>query len=183
VSVITLAEPAATSAPYGTDGVGPIFASVLVGARAGADWAWTRLYRALAPRVLAYLRASGIPTAEAALGDVFARAAAQIDEFDGLERAFNVWVFTIAHGLVVEERRRDEPVILDGHHIAAEARLTAELLDAEQRDVLLLAVCGDLSPLEIASVVDRPVSAVKALERKAYDQLRTRLPAVGSEEP
>ena len=185
MSVITLAEPIpdTSAAPYGTVGVGPMFASVLVGARAGADWAWTLLYRSLAPRVLAYLRANGIGTAEAALGDVFARAAAELDGFDGDERALQVWVFTIAHAVVVEECERADVFVLTGHNIAAEARLAAEILDPAQRDVVLLAVCADLSPLEIAGVVDRPISAVAALERKAYEQLRVQLPLVGSEAP
>lgn len=179
MSVIRLAQ-AAPTAPYDGAEVGAIFDSVLVGARAGADWAWTLLYRSLAPRVLIYLRANGIATAEAAVGDVFAQAAADLSDFHGDERAFATWVFTKAHALVVEERvQHDGLAIFSGHPVAPEARLAADVLDPEQRDVVLLAVCGHLSPVEIAGVVDRPIWAVKALERKAYGQLRTRLISEG----
>ena len=182
MSVFTLAEPVPDTASYGTHDVGPIFASVLVGARAGADWAWTLLYRSLAPRVLAYLRANGIATADAALGDVFARAAEQLDDFDGDARAFQVWMFTIAHELVEAERGRDDaPTVMAGQHVPAEARLAAEILKPEQRDVILLASVGGQSPLEIASVLDRPLSAVRSLERKAHDQLRIGLPLTGAD--
>lgn len=77
-------------------GVGTEFSAVAVAARAGADWAWTRLYRALAPPVLAYLEAHGAPDAEASLGVVFCHLADALDEFDGDEGAFRVLAFHAA---------------------------------------------------------------------------------------
>lgn len=70
-----------------TTGVGADFAAVLTGARAGADWAWTRLYRALAAPVLAYLEAHDAPDAETSLGAVFWRLADELPHFDGDEAA------------------------------------------------------------------------------------------------
>lgn len=60
--------------------------------------------------------------------------------------------------------------VMSPHALAALARLTPE-----QRDVVLLRVFADMSTREVAAVVDRPVSAVKALQRRAYAQLRKEL--------
>lgn len=66
-----------------TTGVGADFSAVLIGARAGADWAWTRLYRVLAPPVLAYLEAHDAPDAETTLGAVFWQLAQRLDGSEG----------------------------------------------------------------------------------------------------
>lgn len=79
-----------------TTGVGADFAAVLVAADAGADWAWTRLYRALAAPVLAYLRAHDAPDAETSLGAVFRRLAGDLPEFTGDEAALRHKALRIA---------------------------------------------------------------------------------------
>src|SRR5947208_331656 len=47
------------------------FESLLTAARAGAEWAWTSLYRGLAPGVLGLARARGARDPEGLLGEVF----------------------------------------------------------------------------------------------------------------
>ncbi len=169
------------------------FESVLAAAQAGAEWAWTLLYRAVAGKVLGYLRVNGARDAEDLLGDVFLQVARNIGTFEGDEAAFRSWVFMVAHHRIVDERRRwrrrpattvaDVPDSIGGSSedeamsglTTAEVLETLSVLTPEQRDVVLLRVFADLSLDEVSVVVDRPVSAVKALQRRAYARLRKKI--------
>lgn len=120
-----------------TSGVGADFSAVLIGARAGADWAWTRLYRTLASPVLAYLEAHDAPDAETTLGAVFWQLAERLDGFDGDEAALRHTALRIARqeldgwARVFGTRERSAPTItrleglpavpleLESRHVAA----------------------------------------------------------------
>lgn len=169
------------------------FASVLAAAQAGAEWAWALLYRAVAGKVLGYLRANGAKDPEDLLGEVFLQVARNIGTFEGDEQDFRSWVFVIAHHRIVDERRRrrrrpatavaEVPDHVGGSSedeamaalSSAEVRQTLSVLTPEQRDVVLLRVFADLSLEDVSVVVDRPVSAVKALQRRAYARLRKKI--------
>ena len=118
-------------------GVGGDFAAVLTGARAGADWAWTRVYRALAAPVLAYLRAHDAPDAETTVGAVFWRLAQDLPAFDGDEAALREHTLRIARdeldgwAWMFDGRRGRSPVVtrLEG--------LPAVALDLERRHVAM----------------------------------------------
>ena len=81
------------------------FTSLLESARQGREAAWQELYNGLAPVVLGYLRANGAPDPEAVLSEVFLQVARDITTFDGEERGFRSWVFTIAHHRLIDARR------------------------------------------------------------------------------
>ena len=181
-------------ADAGSAPLGPAFAPVLVAAQAGADWAWTSLYRAVAPSVRGYLAANGSDDPDNLLGEVFLQLARHIATFEGDESAFRGWVFTIARNRLRDEhrRRRRRPVELvpdvpdvPGHDDISGSVLTREalaLLDSltpEQRDVILLRVFADLSLDEVARIVGRPVGAVKSLQHRGLAALRKKL----SEQP
>ena len=76
--------------------LGPSFHSVLIAARAGGEWAWTRIYDDLAPVITGYLRARGAGEPEDLLGEVFLQAVRNLSSFDGDEGNFRSWIFTIA---------------------------------------------------------------------------------------
>lgn len=179
-------------------------AEVLRAAQVGAGWAFERIYGQLAPVVHGYLRAQGAEDPEGAVDDVFLRAFRGLDRFTGEPPAFRSWLFTIAHHLVVDQRRfasrRPRPVVLDrfpdvaGGNAEDEAvrrvtleRLTAQLalLTVEQRDVLLLRFVADLSLEEIAEAQGRTVGSVKALQHRAIEAVRRHLDELGeiSSEP
>ncbi|HEY3019439.1 MAG TPA: sigma factor, partial [Solirubrobacteraceae bacterium] len=82
------------------------FDNVLQAARAGAEWAWERLYGALAPKVAGYLRANGAADPEDLTGEVFLQVVRGLERFSGDEHAFGAWVFTIAHRRLVDDLRR-----------------------------------------------------------------------------
>jgi len=70
------------------------YASVIQAALSGAEWAWTALYRDLAPRILRYLRAHGAREPEDVLGEVFVLIVRNLPRFEGGGREFRAWAFT-----------------------------------------------------------------------------------------
>lgn len=173
------------------------FASVLSAARAGADWAWSRLYADLAPGVLGYLRARGAADAEDLLGETFLQVVRGLEGFDGTESGFRSWVFTIAHRRLVDDRRRrgrrpvhpadDDvlegqlPPVAGGEHealaVLGTERVLALLatLTEEQRAALALRFVAGLSLPEVAAVLGRTDNATKALQRRGLRALRRTL--------
>ena len=173
------------------------FAAVLEAARAGADWAWSRLYADLSGPVLGYLRMRGAVESEDLLGEVFVQVARNAGSFEGDYPAFRSWVFTVAHHRLVDERRyrARRPVVpgeisdaargLGDTEAEALARLATDevvallgTLTPEQRDVLLLRFVGDMSVDEVARIVGRRPGAVKALQRRGLESLRRSLSPV-----
>jgi RNA polymerase sigma-70 factor (ECF subfamily) len=167
---------------------------VVAAARHGEGWAFERLYEALSPVVLGYLRSQGCADAEGAVSEVFLRVFRKLGDFEGTEAQLRSWVFTIAHNLLVDQRRMlsgrraDQPLHdrleLPGGDVEDDAmtrmaegraRQLLDLLPRDQRDVLLLRVVADLSLEEAAVAMDRTVGAVKALQHRALASLRRRL--------
>lgn len=173
--------------------IGQAFAQVLSAARLGEEWAWTCLYRDVAPVVLRFLRARGAPDPEDLLGDVFVRVVRKIGTFDGVEEEFRAWVFTIARNRLVDRRRQESrrPVECEADlipevsaapddtegEVAARlgderVRKALERLTPDQRDVLLLRIIADLPIEEVATVLGKPTSAVKSLQHRGLAALR-----------
>ncbi|MBN2114830.1 MAG: sigma-70 family RNA polymerase sigma factor [Acidimicrobiia bacterium] len=175
------------------------FTPLLEAARAGAEWAWSRLYADLSGPVLGYLRTRGSAEPEDQLGEVFVQVARNAASFEGDYPAFRSWVFTIAYHRLVDERRyrARRPVTPgeipdtargtgDAEAEALAGLATAEVvallgtLTPEQRDVLLLRIVGDLSLEEVARIMGRRPGAVKALQRRGLEALRRTLAPVSS---
>lgn len=174
------------------------FTSQLTAARAGADWAWERLYRSVAPSVTGYLRARGAAEPEDLTGEVFLQVVRDLQRFEGGEREFRAWVLTIAHRRLVDDFRRRgrrpvDPASEDVLVAAAgtggdaavdvlerldEARVRAAIdeLPADQRSVLLLRILGDMTIEEIARTVGKRPGAVKALQRRALRRIEKAYP-------
>lgn len=198
--VVAWARGPATMAAVGPDDP---FDDVLLAARAGAEWAWTRLYEALAPKVVGYMRAHGAADPEDLAGEVFLQAVGGLAGFIGGEREFRAWLFTIAHRRLVDDlrRRRRRPADASSadvvEHAAgaggdvareAEARMSDAALRAaidelptDQRTVMLLRIIGDLTIEEIARAVGKRPGAVKALQRRALIRLERAYPFDASE--
>jgi RNA polymerase sigma factor (sigma-70 family) len=174
------------------DRIGLDFDSVLQAGRSGAPWALERLYQALSPAVLGYLRVQGAADPEDLTNEVFLGVLRRIASFDGTEDEFRSWVFTIAHSRVIDERRRSDrrPKLgVDGEEVGDPAggdvehdalqRLSSqrvqalcEGLAADQRDVLLLRLMAGLTIEAIAETLGKSEGAVKALQRRGLANLR-----------
>ena len=169
------------------------FDSVLVAARAGADWAWARIYADLAPAVVGYLRGHGAADPEDLAGETFLQIVRNLPRFEGDERAFRAWAFTIAHRRLIDDRRARgrrpvTPTDSDalegaagaGGDVADEAlarvgdarvRTAIDALPEDQRAVLLLRILGDMTVEEVATAVGKRPGAVKALQRRALRRI------------
>ena len=172
------------------------FAAVLKAARSGEEWAWGVVYAELAPRLLGYLRAQRAQQPEDLLGEVMLQIVRDLQSFDGSEREFRAWAFTIAHHRLLDERRRSarrpaepmpasqmEPLgpLGDAEEDAFRA-LSAERvgrllsrLSKDQQNVILLRVLGDLTCEQVAHVVGKAPGAVKALQRRGLEAIRREL--------
>lgn len=167
---------------------------MLAAAQADAPWAYRRLFEWLARPVAGYLRGQGTADPDGLANDVFLRVFTKLGTFEGSEERFRSWVFTIAHNLLVDDRRQAarRPEIagrpLEEHQWAgsteaeALARLGAERverllqeLSADQRDVLLLRIVADLTVEQVAEALGKAPGAVKQLQRRGLAALRRHL--------
>jgi len=146
--------------------------------------------------VIGYLRGNRVNAAEDVAGDVFVSLVQGLGAFSGTEQQFRSWLLTITHRRMVDhvrrQVRRPEPVPLE----AADEQQTPtlerealtnlacrELADAMdelselQREAMMLRALADLTVPEIARVMDKPESAVKALLRRATANLTKALKA------
>jgi RNA polymerase sigma-70 factor, ECF subfamily len=171
--------------------IGQGFDEVIVAARGGREWALEALYRDLAPSVLAYLRTQGAADPEDLTSEVFVGLIRNLRRFEGDERHFRAWVFSIAHRRLLDQyrwRSRREEQLMDprdlarllalrsrgdveeeafervGSRWAVEALFT---LSSDQRAVLLLRVIADLPIAQVAQVLGKSVGAVKSLQSRA----------------
>ena len=176
-------------------GLGEQFTDVLGAARAGAPWALERLYREFHPPVFAFLRARAPAEAEDLASDVFVAVAEGLSRFEGDEDGFRSWLFTITYRQVGQlrrrmGRRRTDPVPVEdvdervppgnAEHDAMAAIGTQEALDLiatlppAQGEVLLLRVVADLPVDEVAKIVGKRPTAVRALQHRAVVGLARR---------
>ena len=186
-------------------GVGRRFAAgfddVLEQAQAGSERAWEHLYAQFAPPVRAYVAMRGAADPDDLVGETFVQIARNLARFEGAEQEFRSWLFMIAHNRVIDERRRagrrptfpvaehDEAgggLLMPSGDVEAEAldalglervRALLAILTADQAAVLLLRFVGDLTLEEIATVLGRPIGAVKQLQRRALRSLKRSLVA------
>lgn len=174
------------------------FDDVLLAARAGAEWAWTRIYNELAAKVAGYLRGNGAADPEDLTGEVFLQVVRGLAGFNGDWRDFRAWTFTIAHRRLIDELRRlgrrpadlagvdaiEQAAGLGGDvHEEAEKRMAhaavraaIDDLPADQRAVMLLRIIGDLTIEDIGRALDKRPGAVKALQRRALLRLEGAYP-------
>jgi RNA polymerase sigma-70 factor, ECF subfamily len=171
------------------------FASVLVAAKDGEEWAWQLLFRRFAGPVTGYLAGRGSPDPEDIAGETLLQMARNIQSFDGDEDAFRSWVFVIAHRRMIDARRASSrrPVLRpldttsdrtsanDTEGDAIDSLLSPEMEEAlasltdTQREVLLLRTVADLSLEEVAEIMGKRIGAIKGLQRRGLTALRNRL--------
>ena len=175
--------------------LGEQFSDVLAAARAGASWALERLYREFHPSVLSFLRARAPAEAEDLASEVFIAVAEGLGRFEGDEEGFRSWLFTITYRQVGQMRRRmgrrrTDPFPSDevGERVPpgdAESDAMAVIstqqaleliatLPPAQGEVLLLRVVADLSVDEVARIVGKRPTAVRALQHRAIVGLARR---------
>jgi RNA polymerase sigma-70 factor (ECF subfamily) len=177
------------------------FQGRLVAAREGSESALTELYRALYPRIVAYLRAVEPADGDDLACDTWLDVARGLARFRGDERALRAWAFTIAKRRVSDLRRRrvrkrfvpTPPDLLAeaGGVGDAEEEAFASLgtdwafalitwsLPRDQAEVVLLGVLGDLGTNEVARIVGKRPGTVRVMQHRALRRLARVLEAQG----
>jgi len=176
--------------------LGQSFPEVLAAARTGTEWAWTALYRDLAPLVLGYLRSRGAREPEDLTGEVFLQIARDLPSFAGGESQFRSWALVIAHHRLIDERRYrsrhpadpapEETILARAatgdveeealHGLATErVRRMLDGLTEDQRAVLMLRIVAGLTVEEVARIVAKRPNSVKALQRRGLAALKEAL--------
>ena len=186
--------------PVATTDYSREFEPQLEAAREGSEPAWGAIYARLAPQVLGYLRASGAIEPEDTLSEVFLQVARDLPRFEGGERDFRAWAFTIAHHRLIDARRaaarrpadpvdevpeRETAPVADAADEALARigrdeilRVLAQLTP-DQRSVLLLRLLGELTVDEVAAALSKRPGAVKALQRRGLAAVRRELSRQG----
>lgn len=170
-----------------------VFEDLLAAARAGGEWAWSRLYDKYSPRLLAYARGRGAVEPEDLVGEVFLQIVRDIASFEGAESEFRRWIFTITRHRIIDDHRRrqrrpfDPSVPADMSEFGATGDAEAEAVELlterevldllarltpDQRDVLILRIHADLTIDQIAKVMGRKPGAIKALQRRGLGRLK-----------
>jgi len=171
------------------------FGSTLVAAQNGAAWAFTSLWNEYAPAVAAFLRARGSREADDFTSEVFLAVFDSISTFRGGQAEFRSFVFSIAYRRLVDELRmrarrgthdewspetdaRRSPSAEDEAHSRLGEERALSLLDIlppDQRDVMVLRIVADLTVEQVAAVLGKREGAVKALQRRALENLRKKV--------
>jgi len=137
--------------------------------------------------------------AEDVVQDVFVRVIERRRSLQAI-RDMRVWLIRIAWNLALDRRRRIRPEQMDenfaetlaasavsaGERLEQAQRMSAVLREMErlpktERQVLLLSAIEELGTAEMAQVLGRSESAVRALLFRARTRLRERLEARGGE--
>jgi len=172
-----------------------VFQRRLAAAVDGEQWAFGELYEEYARRVKAFAVSRKAADADGVANDVMLRVFQNIAGFEGSEDKFVSWVFTIARNRLIDLHRAAQrrPQLSDAdpsedHDAVPSAEITAmehfgtdgvlSLLDEltdDQRDVIVLRMLEDQSLEAVGEVLEKPVTAVKALQRRALKQLEKKI--------
>ncbi len=171
----------------------------LAAAVAGEQWAFTELYETYARRLKAFAMSRRAADADGVANDVMLRVFQNLATFEGSEAKFVSWIFTIARNRLIDLHRAaqrrpqlvdEEPALDAGSTPSAEETavdrlggsdvlsLLDELTD-DQRDVIVMRMINDQSLEAVSEVLGKPVTAVKALQRRALKQLQKKILARG----
>ncbi len=173
------------------------FDDVLVSARAGDELAFASLWRWLNPPLVRWLTVVAPWNGEDVASEVWLSVSRGLASFEGGERQFRGWVFTIARRRAVDwaRRRRRQPPLaaLDGIDVVdpmaassatveAETALDAALamlrtLTVAQREVVALRVIVGMTVRETAAVVSKSEAAVRVLCHRGLRALAQQLDA------
>ena len=172
----------------------------VLAAQAGRPWALRAVYEELAPRIHGYLRARGASEPEDLTSEVFLTVFSCLATVTGGAAGLRTLAFSVAHARLVDDlrrrSRRGDAVPYESWHDqrttastedeavdrlrTAEVRTLLERLPADQRDVLLMRVVGDLSVEDTARAIGRSAGAVKQLQRRGLLALRGWVQELGS---
>ena len=148
----------------------PSVAFLVDAAKAGSSLAFEHLYRAMAGQVSSYLRWHRASDPDGLTNDVFLQVYRNLSGFQGDEKNFRSWVFTIAHHRMIDDRRRTSRQPRFETDPAPEEHLsTGDVEEGEGKAPLEAGDLGlrqlDVDLHDAAAVGAYPVRSVEVLDR------------------
>ncbi len=156
--------------------------------------AWAEIYRRHAQQVFAYIyyRLGDHDVAEDLTADVFVRALAGIKGYSYRGTPLLAWLYRISHNVTVDHRKSaakrsqhqstdaagdieqhpQHPQGLQALDDRRDMMAAIRQLTEDQQQVIILRFYHGLSNADVAKVVGKPESAVKALQGRALRSLR-----------
>jgi RNA polymerase sigma-70 factor, ECF subfamily len=171
------------------------FAHDLAAAQQGDEAAFERLWRAVNPGLVRYLRVTARPAAEDIAAETWLQIIRSLASFRGDEGPFRAWVFTIARNKVIDWRRHEsvrptqdlQPEHLDiegaddTEHAVLE-RLSTEralaliaTLPRDMAEIVTLRVVAGLDVAQVAKLVHKRPGAVRVSCHRALAKLHALL--------
>ncbi len=170
-------------------------------AGSGDPDALSQLWRGYQHLLLRYFRGKGMADPEDLASRVWIEVAVGLHRFEGDERDFRRWLFTIAARRRIDDiraaRRRREhlererwaaaPLVAPdaGEHAEQAAALERALalvrtLPPDQAEAVLLRVVADLDVRQVATIMGRSDGAVRILVHRGLKRLSERIPVTES---
>lgn len=175
----------------------PHLVEALQSARRGDEDAMRTIFRAYQPMLVRYLRHRSGDAAEDLASDTWLAVAQGLPRFVGGPDELRAWLFAVARNKIVDHYRaagrrvplvdRDDGdshiavggTVVEDHAEVVSARLDAqesirrllEHLPADQAEVVLLRVVGDLSVAQVAQIMGRSAGSVRVLQHRALKSL------------
>ena len=168
-------------------------------AQRGDSEAVSQLYQAYASRIFRYIayRVTLVTDAEDLTAEVFVRMVEGLPRYRDIGNPFDAWLFRIASARVADfHRKRGRRPVTDLSEQMAdsdplpeeqllqqqeeeELRNALRKLNQDDQKVLILRFVERKSHQEVATIINKSISAVKSIQHRALLRLATRL---GSEE-
>ena len=157
--------------------------------------ALTAIYDEYYPPLYRYIyhQVGEVETARDLTAELFQQLLQALHQSNGPTQNLRAWLYRVAHNLVVDYFRRqqhrrhlplkeelisqaDSPVELAEKNIAADQiRAALAYLTPDQRQVIILKFLEEFSNEETASILEKPVGAVKSLQHRALAALERTL--------
>jgi RNA polymerase sigma-70 factor (ECF subfamily) len=189
-------RPRPRTHPTAASAAGPILTEAITRAQGGDEQAFRRIYRAVQPRLLNYVRAMvGETDAEDVAAEAWICIARDLRSFQGDAQGFLGWTATIARHRATDHLRRRRPVIPLPHDQLphqpthrdaadqAEETLSTETalaligqLPPDQAQAILLRVIMGLDSATTARILGKRPGAVRTAAHRGLRALSRRLP-------
>lgn len=140
-----------------------------------------------------YRHVGEVETSHDLTAEVFQRFLQALQNGQGPDQEVSAWLYRTAHNAVVDHYRRQQhrqhlslneelvdaaadPVSMaEGHISVQQVRAALRQLTSDQQQVITLKFLEGLSNAEVATVLNKPLSAIKSLQHRALAALQHRL--------
>jgi RNA polymerase sigma-70 factor, ECF subfamily len=179
------------------------FALLLGRAQKGNEEAFATLWRAFQPGLLRYLRVIAGEAADDLCADAWMQVIRKLSSFEGDEKAFRAWLYTIARHRHIDWRRQsarrreslveldmlDRHAAIDDTSAALETSMSTRsalnliaTLPPDQAEAVMLRTVAGLSVSVVAEIMGRPPGTVRVLCHRGLRRLARTLEAARDED-